>query len=484
MTRFHSWPKKIHRAFTAWNPRSLRFRLTIGIATVSAVGLGGVAIWLGWSMKQILIAAHKENIVYLAQRIPQDIEIYQQMYSPQEAMQKAVQNLSRDNVFLWIEDEQGQLIARTGGLEAPQPLPVSPQLSVFPFSGADVSEIEDRYWVLCASSLVVNNQTLGELYIAQDISPDQMMFLQMIRNLGIATIVAIGGMSIAGGVYIARSLVPLHRICQLTESISADQLGEAKIELNRAPTEVKQLAERFDEMLMRLHTAWEHQRQFVSDVSHELRTPLTIVSGYLQSVQRRGDNLSSPQREALAMATSEANRTIQLLQDLLTLARIDNGQMQFQMEQVGLKAFVQEVISLAEQYHDRAIIYEGTAKPVPVQVDANRLKQVLLNLIDNAVKYSEPEHPVLLNLQNKGDTAMLAVRDQGLGIPFAQQSRIFERFYRVDDARSRSTGGTGLGLSIVKTLVEGMDGKITVTSQLGVGTTFTVSLPIVQRREQ
>ncbi|AFZ44753.1 integral membrane sensor signal transduction histidine kinase [Halothece sp. PCC 7418] len=480
MTRLQSLPSKLHRAFKAWNPRSLRFRLTIGIATVSAVGLGGVAIWLGWSMKQILIAAHKENIVYLAERMPQDIEIYQEMYAPQEAMQKAVQNLSRDHVFLWIENEQDQLIARTDGLDSPHPLPVSPQLSIFPFSGVDVSQVEDRYWVLCANALVVNQQTVGKLYIAQDISPDQIMFVQMIRNLGLATVVAIGGMSLAGGIYIARSLLPLQRICQLTERISADQLGEAKIELDRAPTEVKQLAERFDEMLMRLYRAWEQQQQFVSDVSHELRTPLTIVSGYLQSLQRRGDNLSPPQREALACATSEADRTIQLLQDLLTLARIDNGQMQFQLEDLCLKEFVQEVITLAEQYHDRAIRYEGSNDSIRVNVDANRLKQVLLNLIDNAVKYSEPEQAVILSLQKQENTVILAVRDQGIGIPFAQQTRIFERFYRVDDARSRSTGGTGLGLSIVKTLVEGMDGKITVSSQLGVGTTFTISLPFKQ----
>ena len=478
MTLLSSWHKKAHQALQAWNPRSLRFRLTLGIATVSAIGLGGVAIWLSWTMRQVLISAHKDNIAYLAERIPQDIEIYQQMYPQPQAMQKAVSNLSRDNIFLWIENEEGTLVARTGGLGDPQPLHVSPQRWTLPFPGFGVSEIDGRYWVLCGEVLVVNNEPVGEFYIAQDISADQMMFMQVVRNLGIATVVAIGVMTVAGGVYIARSLLPLHRICQLTESISADHLGETRIDLDRAPTEVKQLAERFDEMLIRLHTAWEHQRQFVSDVSHELRTPLTIVSGYLQSVQRRGQNLNQVQKEALAMATSEADRTIQLLQDLLTLARADSGQMQFHQETLCLNDFVKQVIDLTEQYSDRAIIYEGTTDAVKVQADGNRLKQVLLNLIDNAIKYSEPEQPVTLHLARNCHSAILEVEDQGVGIPLAQQSRIFERFYRVDEARARSTGGTGLGLSIVKTLVEGMGGQITVSSKLGEGTTFAVSFPI------
>lgn len=479
MRLFHCWQEKFNQTLKTWNPRSLRFRLTLGMATVAAVGLGGVAIWLGWTMQRILISAHKDNIIYIVERIPDDIQIYQQMYPPTKAMQKAVDNVSRDSVFLWIENQDGKLVARTDGLDSPQPLPVSPQTTNFPFPGIRVSEIEGRYWVLCASPLSVENQVVGELYVAQDISADQIMFLHVMRNLGVATVVAIGGMSIASGIYIARSLRPLRRICQLTESISADQLGEAKLELKSAPTEVKQLATTFDEMLMRLHTAWEQQRQFVSDVSHELRTPLTIVSGYLQSVQRRGTNLNEPQREAVAMAASEADRTIQLLQDLLTLARADNGQMHFQLETLSLNEFVRQTIGLAEQCNDRPIHFQESSSPVLVRVDSNRLKQVLLNLIDNAIKYSEPEQPVTLTVEKKGQFAMLAVRDRGMGIPLAQQTRIFERFYRVDEARSRSTGGTGLGLSIVKTLVEGMGGEIRVSSQLGEGTTFTVSFPTV-----
>jgi len=479
MRRFRPLQQTINNGFKAWKPRSLRFRLTLGIATVTALGLGGVAIWLGLTMQRILISAHKDNILYIAERMPHNIEIYQQMYSQSQAMQKAVANVSRDNVFLWIENQQGKVVAQTGGLEQPQPLPVSPKNADFPFPGIRVSELNGRYWILCANPLVVNNQSVGELYIAQDISANQTMFLHVMRNLGMATVVAIGGMTVVSGIYIARSLRPLRRICQLTESISADQLGDTKIEFHRAPTEIKLLSERFDEMLMRLHTSWEQQRQFVSNVSHELRTPLTIVSGYLQSVQRRGSNLNEVQREALAMASSETDRTVQLLQDLLTLARVDNGQMQFQLETVDLNEFVEQTIGLVEQYNDRPIDCQTPSDPVPVQVDRNRLKQVLLNLIDNAVKYSEPEQPITLTVQNKQNRGILSVRDRGMGIPLAQQTRIFERFYRVDEARSRSTGGTGLGLSIVKTLVEGMGGDISVSSQLGEGTTFIVSLPSV-----
>ena len=495
MRLLHSWHKKIHNSLKDWKPRSLRFRLTLGLATVSTVGLGAVAIWLGWTMQRILISAHKDNIVYIAERMPNDIEIYQQMYPQAQAMQKAVENLSRSNVLLWIENDQGKHLAQTGGLNSPQRLLKSPETSLFPLVGVKVSEIEGRYWVLCASPLVVNNQGVGNLYIAQDISADQVMFLQVMGNLTVTTAIAIVGITLASGVYIARSLRPLHRICQVTESISAEQLGVATVQLQHSPTEVKQLAERFEEMLLRLNTSWEQQRQFVSDVSHELRTPLTIVSGYLQSVQRRGDNLSAPQREALIMATSEADRTIQLLQDLLTLARADNGQMQFQLETVCLDEFVKQVIDLAEQYSDRPIKYQPPPETVIVRIDKNRLKQVLLNLIDNAMNYSEPTQPVTIGVEQQKNRAVLSVRDQGIGIPLAQQTRIFERFYRVDEARrallvpkasrnvskgeSHSTGGTGLGLSIVKTLVEGMGGNIHVSSQLGQGSTFTVSFPLV-----
>ncbi|MGB5714414.1 MAG: HAMP domain-containing sensor histidine kinase [Waterburya sp.] len=230
-------------------------------------------------------------------------------------------------------------------------------------------------------------------------------------------------------------------------------------------------------MLARLSQAWEHQRELLSNVSHELRTPLTIISGYIQSILRRSNNLSEMQIEALTIVASEADRTVQLLQDLLDLARLDSGRMQFQRENILLNDLVQEVGGMAQQYSNRTINFELSDHLVAIKADNHRLKQVLLNLIDNAVKYSEPETPIVVKLALQNNQAIIQVCDRGLGIPLQQQGRIFERFFRVNEARNR-TWGTGLGLSIVKTLIEGMGGSIALRSELNQGSTFTIIFPL------
>jgi len=260
-------------------------------------------------------------------------------------------------------------------------------------------------------------------------------------------------------------------------AISAEDLSQAKLQLSHAPSEVKALAQTFNHMLLRLSEAWEQQRQFVSNVSHELRTPLTVVLGYLHSVLRRSNQLNDYQKEALETAAAEAERTVHLLQDLLDLARADSGYMHYHVEPVMLNGLVAEVASMAEKFSNRFIQVEAS-KPVEALADRDRLKQVLINVVDNAVKYSELDQAIELRVERLEQQAMIQIRDRGVGIPLQDQSRIFERFYRVDEARARSTGGHGLGLAIVKTLVEGMGGSVTVRSKPGEGSVFTITLPL------
>ena len=459
-----------------FDPSSLKVRLTLGIALVSICGLGGLAVWISMRMQQILVATHKENIKYIAERFPEDVEIYSDMMPLEAGAQRAVNNLSNKNKILWVKNDSNQVTAKSSALDN-----VAIASTLLPLNNIppipQVKDLEGSYWLLCASPVKVNNINLGKLYIAQDITDDQIMLLSLIRSLSIATIIAISIITIVVAIYIDRSIQPLKRISQITSKISAEKLSEAQVHLDNAPTEVKELAETFDEMLARLSESWEHQRQLLSNVSHELRTPLTIISGYLQSTLRRGKNLTEIQREALTTAASEADRTVQLLRDLLDLARADSGAIHFQLEPVVVNEVLKEIIAMAKQYSDRIIKLENFNSSLIISVDINRFKQIMLNLIDNAVKYSEAPHPITLKIQQHHNQAQIQVCDRGSGIPLAQQGRIFERFYRLDESRNRA-GGTGLGLSIVKTLVEGMSGSISVRSQLGEGTTFTVCFPL------
>lgn len=251
----------------------------------------------------------------------------------------------------------------------------------------------------------------------------------------------------------------------MTAVISLSDLGQAELNIKNAPTEVKELANTFNKMLSRFAQSWEQERQFVSNVSHELRTPLTIVNGYLQSVLRRQNNLNSNQLEALTTASLETERTIRLLQDLLDLARSDHGYLHLQKQICDLNDVISEVVNMAEKYSQRVIKFTAIEQVIAAKIDYNRLKQVLLNLIDNAVKYSSSDTEIIVKLNLEHTEAIIQVCDQGYGIDLQHQSRIFERFYRVDQART-TIGGCGLGLSIVKTFVENMGGKVTVRSHL------------------
>lgn len=457
---------------------SLRLRLTIGIALVSALGNGSIAIWTSWRMQQILIHSHKNDIEQIAVRFHQDVKLYSEMMPSETAVQKSVNNLTNTKTFLWVKNSAQQTIAESTALSHQSDHIVLELMSLSkrPLQ-SEFYKANQRYFVWCSTSLQIDNKKLGMLFVAKDITQEQKMFLAMVQSIKFASILVIIIITGAIAYYIKRSLKPLRQLSQMTEVISPKDIAVAQLHLDNAPTEVKELAQTVNMLLSRLSQSWEQERQFVSNVSHELRTPLTIVHGYLQSVLRRQNNLTATQKEALETAASEAEHTIRLLQDLLDLARADSGYLHFHIEYCVLNDLATEVVGMAKKYSERLIQIQEEKYPIKAKADYNRLKQVLLNLIDNAVKYSEPDTSIFLKLNQQENQAIIQICDQGYGIPLQHQSRIFERFYRVDENRSHATGGSGLGLSIVKTLIEGMGGSVTVRSKLGEGSVFTVTLP-------
>ena len=470
--------KQISAIWQKIDPFSLRVRLTVGIALVSALGLGSLSMWTGWKMQQILINSHKYNLEKIAQRLPQDVQLYSEMMPSNTGLQKAINNLTNTDRFLWVKSPDHQIIVKSNNWNllsegTAVELMSLPEMSVKP----QVNQVNQRYFILCGGTLSVQGKVLGKLFVVQDVTQEQMMLMAMMKSLAIASLLVIIIMSVAIAVYIRRSLQPLRQLSQMTAVISITDLGQGQLYLDNAPSEAKELAQTFNLMLSRLSQSWEQERQFVSNVSHELRTPLTIVHGYLQSVLRRQNNLTPIQQEALETAAAETEHTIHMLQDLLDLARADSGYLHLRMETFLLNDLVVEVVGMAQKYGERLIKVEAQNQEISAKADYNRLKQVLLNLIDNAVKYSPNDTPVILKLNQEGEAVIIQVCDQGYGIPLQHQVRIFERFYRVDESRTAATGGCGLGLSIVKTLVEGMGGSVSVRSRLGEGSIFTISLP-------
>lgn len=475
MQRISKFTELISQVKRRLDPASLQFRLTVEIAVLFVLGLGSVAVWTSWKMQQILIATHQQSVEYIAARFSHDVELYSEMLPIQAGVQKTINNVAVPGLLIWVKGLDGKLLAQSLSLNASTATNQLMSLTQMPLQ-PQVYQVGERYLILCEGLVTVKGVKLGKVYIAQDVTQDQRQLIAAIGSLAIVCILATGVIMALMALRIRRSLQPLQDLSKMAGVISVKDLGEAKLQLHHAPSEVKELAQTFNMMLSRLFDAWEQQRQFVSNVSHELRTPLTVVFGYLQSVLRRGTNLNDYQKEALETAASEADRTVRLLQNLLDLARADSGALHFHLELLLLNDLLAEVAGMAKKFSDRLVIVKASSE-IEAMADRDRLKQVLINLVDNAVKYSPDGQPIILKLEAKEGQAVIQVCDRGVGISLQDQSRIFERFYRVDEARSRLTGGHGLGLAIVKTLVEGMGGSTTVQSKPTEGSTFTITLP-------
>jgi|SRR5579884_1874836 len=225
----------------------------------------------------------------------------------------------------------------------------------------------------------------------------------------------------------------------------------------------------------------EHTRQeFVANVSHELRTPLSLIKGFVETLLDGAKNDPELATRFLRTIEKHTDRLTFLIEDLLTISRLESGQIVMNLQEVGLREEVGHVIDdLQARAAEKSVALKNEIPPdLQARADADRLEQVLFNLVENAIKYGRAEGRVIIGAEPNSDSKVeLWVKDDGPGIPPDSRERIFERFYRVDRARSRETGGTGLGLSIVKHIVQAHGGEVWVKSELGQGTTFFFTLP-------
>ena len=285
-------------------------------------------------------------------------------------------------------------------------------------------------------------------------------------------------LSLIGGTILARQAIePLDRMTTTAQQISAEHLNK-RIELQRADVELQRLADSFNQMLDRLDQSFKQIRQFTADASHELRTPVSILMG---ETELAVNNLLDYEecKAALSSRREELLRMTRIIDDLLALSQFDYGERTLQSKPLD---FSDLVIEVCEQQRNQAkakgIELELTKTvPVTIEGDSSRLRQMVRNILDNAIKYTPNGGKVTIELQrSNGRECVLRVSDTGIGIPESSLPHIFDRFYRVDKARTREEGGSGLGLSIVKEIAEAHGGRIGVQSEVGAGTILTIIL--------
>lgn len=231
----------------------------------------------------------------------------------------------------------------------------------------------------------------------------------------------------------------------------------------------------------RLRRLEQIRRDFVANVSHELRTPLASIKGFAETLMSGGLEDSKVRMDFLRSIEKHADQMTAMVDDLLDLTAIESGQKIPLKEAISINDTIEDVAKSLNPLAKRKKVsfqFEIPADLPPVMADRNQVRQVLVNLVENAVKFNREGGTVRIEARHIQDSLKVSVTDSGPGIPSVDLPRIFERFYRVDKARSRSEGGTGLGLSIVKHIVEAHGGSVTVVSALGEGATFTFSLPL------
>ena len=277
----------------------------------------------------------------------------------------------------------------------------------------------------------------------------------------------------------SRALSPLSSMVRRAEKITAERLSE-RLPVHDASDDLGHAARVFNELLQRLEDSFSQLKRFTSDASHELRTPLASMRS-MGEVSLQNVHSSEEYRDVIASMLEEVRRLTQLVDSLLVISRADSGQIALQLSTFRCMDLIQEVVGvvgiLAEDKH-QTISMSGNSE-VAVRADRGILRQAILNLVDNAIKYSPPESEILIEVKKESEEiAEVSITDHGPGVPDDEQTRIFDRFYRIDQGRSRERGGTGLGLSIAKWAVEVHNGTIGVRQSGQGGSCFYVRLPL------
>ena len=367
--------------------------------------------------------------------------------------------VTNDSTILELETERERAAhARTGLLDA------ATGLATMPVSEAGSMRV-------LTHPISYRGQRVGTLRVADPLTQVHQAQSSLLRTFAVVGLITLA-LAVAAGIGIATLIAgPLRRMARVAAAVAA---GDLSMRAGPVATrgEVRVLSEAFDRMLARLELAFKRQRDFVSDASHELRTPLAVLRAQIELMDRESDE--GRRHDATATLLRRLDELDRLVGEMLTLAGAEAGQL-IEPRPIELADFFEDVRRDLPLFGERDFQLEAVGGTL--NADADRLTQVLRNLVRNAVTHTEPGDRIVLAARASDGRLEIAVSDSGRGIPPDQLEHIFERFYRSDESRSRDSGSSGLGLAIARAIVEAHGGQIHAESHPGEGATFHIELP-------
>jgi heavy metal sensor kinase len=467
---------------------SIRFRMALWYAALlaGALALFGAATYLG--LERYLQKSLEESLIKQARSIG-DVLIVNINQSGEEYVDNEITEHYSPEIngrFIRVTRADGKRIYVSGPPKDGTFNPVLVATPRLPVTQAFTREVEmsDEHELLLHG--LPFRASDGTQFLIEVAAPYNQMEgvlrgLLLTFALGLPLIVAL---AIGGGYLLMRgALRPVDEIRQKAARITSRNLSE-RLPVVHTGDELERLATDLNQMIERLEESFHQINRFSADASHELRTPLTILQGELEAIAQKGQTLPEDIRDTIGSALEETQRLAKIVESLLAISRLEAGEARVQPVCLDFAELARNTADqmrlLAEEKH-LSLDCDG-AEPVEVDADPSRLKQVVVNLLDNAIKYTPEDGHVRVSVTKRNGRAILEVADSGIGISPTDLPHIFDRFYRADKARSRQMGGAGLGLSIVRSICQAHNGQVTVSSTEGRGSLFRVELPLASGR--
>ncbi len=454
---------------------SLRLRLTLLYSTFMA----GILLIFGMAVFILVNVILLNQVDTMLAGVVRDITQVTKVNSVGELNVISLPPLDMtSNAFVQVWGMDGKIVSTTpsiGTLTEPlDPINVKSGQTIYSDAYAGTAHLR-----VLTVPLQVGRHTIGVLQVGASLTVVDATRNTLLTIMVSVAVIAVLLAGLGSWILLGRALSPLETITDAVDQINrADDLSRRIPYLGQTDNEVGDLVESFNQTLERLESLFTSQQRFLADVSHELRTPLTVIKGNVDLIRR----MKVADEESLSSIDQEAGRLTRLVGGLLMLAQAESGKLTLNLRPVELDLLLTEVFTeMRVLAGSKVHVHLNEIDQVLVNGDRDRLKQVLLNLVSNAIQYTPQGGDVYLSLAKISDQARIIIRDTGPGIPAEDVPHIFDRFYRAEKSRTRSqTSGFGLGLSIAHWIVEHHGGQIKVESKEGKGTTFAIWLTLLK----